>query len=412
MLLGNNICWADERTSIRESFVNIYSGPGRGYPIFHIAVRNEWIEIIQIRTDWFKVNTQKGVTGWAYKEDLGLTLSTDGNPISFDRYIEQNYQNQRFEFGFSGGSMAKKNAMAARLSYRINPIFTAETSWLNAADDFSTSVLYNINILIHPMTFTRFTPYFTMGAGRFFTEPDDSIENGVTSYSSSLNVGAGMHYYLSSRFLLRLDYRNYYVYLSDSEIGSHQEWTTGFSFFYGSHAESLFQELFDTSLNTLDFEVGIILGSYSMEDLPANISQGLRLAYFITEDFFVEWTHMASTLKDSNYESMGFNLFSDDNDQMSYYSLVVGYNALPGEIVFRNKYDWGTQLYFVAGVGNTSIKNEDHFTVSLGAGLRITPTDNIAIHWDVRDHIFNTALFGEEKTTNNFEIQYGISYIF
>ena len=411
LLLNTQTAVAEERFTVRESYVNIYSGPGRGYPIFDIAERREWIEIIQIRTDWFKVRSQNGKVGWAYKEDLQLSLSPSGEPISFEQYILQNYQNQRFEFGFSGGNLASRSALGARFAYRLNPFFSAELGWLKASDAISTSTAYNLNLLLHPFTLGRLSPYFTLGVGQFNTVPDSSIENALASDSDAFNVGTGMYYYLSSRFLLRLDYRNYFVYLSDEEIGSHQEWTVGFSFFYGSHAETLFEKMFATSPNTLDFEIGLFIGSYSMQDLSANTSQGLRLAYFITEDFFVEGNLASSKLVDRGFESSGFNLFSDD-DQMRYYSLLMGYNALPGEIVFRGKFDWATQLYFVAGVGNTEIKNEDYFTVTVGAGLRISPTDNFAIHWDVRNHIFNSDLFGEEITTNNFEIHYGLSYIF
>ena len=410
-LLCAKTVWAEERVTVRVSYVNIYSGPGRGYPVFDIVERREWIDIIQIHTDWFKVRLQDKKMGWAHKDDLSLSLSPSGEPLNFKQYIQQNYQNQRFEFGFSGGKLANRSTMGVRVAYRLNPFFTPEMSWLHASDQISSSTVYNLNILLHPFTLNRLSPYFTLGVGRFKTVPDDSIVNAITSNSDAVNVGTGIYYYLTSRFLLRLDYRNYFVYLSDNSLGSHQEWTAGFSFFYGSHAETLFREIFDTAPKILDFEIGLFLGSYSMEDLSANTSQGVRLIYFISEDFFVEGNFASSDLSDRSFENDGFNLFSDDN-QMRYYSLMAGYNALLGEIIFREKYNWGTQLYLIVGIGNTEIKNEDHFTISFGAGLRVTPTNNFALHWDVRNHLFNSDLFGVETTTNNFEIHYGISYIF
>ena len=55
-------------------------------------------------------------------------------------------------------------------------------------------------------------------------------------------------------------------------------------------------------------------------------------------------------------------------------------------------------VYFTLGAGSTRFAGDDHFTVALGAGLRVLANDWIALHLDVRDHMFESDLLGENKT--------------
>ena len=51
------------RLQVAEPFVELHTGPGRGFPIYHVVERYEWIEIIKRKTDWFKIRTRDDKTG-------------------------------------------------------------------------------------------------------------------------------------------------------------------------------------------------------------------------------------------------------------------------------------------------------------------------------------------------------------
>ena len=38
-----------------EPYIELHTGPGRGYPIFYIAERGESVTVLKQRTDWIKV---------------------------------------------------------------------------------------------------------------------------------------------------------------------------------------------------------------------------------------------------------------------------------------------------------------------------------------------------------------------
>ena len=40
---------------------------------FHVAARDEWVEVLLRRTDWFKVRSQKGAEGWVQRAQLEAT---------------------------------------------------------------------------------------------------------------------------------------------------------------------------------------------------------------------------------------------------------------------------------------------------------------------------------------------------
>jgi len=167
------------------------------------------------------------------------------------------------------------------------------------------------------------------------------------------------------------------------------------------------------TIDTEDFEIAIFSGLYSAEDFGTNMVIGARVAYHVTENIFFEAAYAKTDTSETSYESLsgGAPLLSDNDRELTYYNASVGFNLLPGEAFIGKGWAFNTALYVIGGVGNTSFANDDRFTVNFGAGYRFLATDWLAIHLDVRNHIFDTGLFGE-KTTNNLEFTGGFSIFF
>ena len=68
-------------------------------------------------------------------------------------------------------------------------------------------------------------------------------------------------------------------------------------------------------------------------------------------------------------------------------------------------------IWWPASAAPTS-RGDDRFTVSGGFGYRVLPTDWIAVHFDVRDHVYDIDLLGEKKIVNNLEAHLGLSVFF
>jgi outer membrane beta-barrel protein len=166
-------------------------------------------------------------------------------------------------------------------------------------------------------------------------------------------------------------------------------------------------------IDTEDFEITAYYGLISVEDFGSNSIYGARVAYHVSEGLFLEGTYaMAGDVDRSSVEVLSnIDLLGSDRDY-SYYDLAIGWNLLPGEVFLGRNHAFNSALYVIGGAGNTSFADEDLFTLTFGAGYRVLATDSIALHFDVRDHLFDNDVTGEDKTTHNIEFNLGVSWFF
>lgn len=174
------------------------------------------------------------------------------------------------------------------------------------------------------------------------------------------------------------------------------------------------REIKESDLDTEDFEVGLYFGVINIEDFGSNDVVGVRFAYHVSEDFFIEAAYAESSLSETSFERLSgdIQLLTDDQRDVSYYNLSVGYNFLPGEVFLGSKRALNTNFYLIAGIGSTEFADEEQFTYNVGAGLNVFPTDWLSIRLDFRDYIFEHDIFGETVSTNNLEATLGFNIYF
>jgi len=161
-------------------------------------------------------------------------------------------------------------------------------------------------------------------------------------------------------------------------------------------------------IDTENFEVGGFIGMMSVEDFGVNTVIGARLAYHMTEDLFVELSAGRADTGQTSFERLSgaAQLLTEADRELTYYNVSLGYNVLPGEGFFGEGRALNTTFYVIGGVGKTKFAGDNRFTLNLGLGLRLIPRDWLAVHADIRDHIFDIDLLGQSKTSHNFEARY------
>jgi outer membrane beta-barrel protein len=167
-------------------------------------------------------------------------------------------------------------------------------------------------------------------------------------------------------------------------------------------------------IDTEDFEVGIFAGVMSVEDFGANGVLGARLAYHVTEDVFVEAAYGRTDTDLTSYERLSgaAEVLTDAERKYSYYNISLGYNLLPGESFIGRHRAFTSDMYLIGGIGATEFAGDKRFTWNFGAGYRLLLNDWLALHADVRDHIFDIDVLGEDKTAHNIEIHTGATVFF
>ncbi len=174
------------------------------------------------------------------------------------------------------------------------------------------------------------------------------------------------------------------------------------------------REVEPPGIDTENFEAGLFIGTVSIEDFGSSLLYGGRLAYHFSEDLFAEATVGSAKAGRTSYEELSGSaeLLTDSERQFTYYDLSLGWNALPGEVFFGGRHAMPSAVYFTLGAGSTNFAGDDHFTVALGAGLRLLANDWIALHLDVRDHLFESDLLGENKVTQNLQVAFSVTAFF
>jgi outer membrane beta-barrel protein len=174
------------------------------------------------------------------------------------------------------------------------------------------------------------------------------------------------------------------------------------------------REIKPAKIDTEDFEIGAYIGIKSVEDFETNLVYGARLAYHVSENFFVEGTYGRTDVGETSFEKLsgGAPILTDSGREYTYYDLSAGYNILPGEVFFGRNRAFSSALYVLAGAGNTDFADDSHFTIVFGAGYRMLLKDWLATHITVRDHLFSSDVLGESKTSHNIEMTLSLTTFF
>jgi outer membrane beta-barrel protein len=174
------------------------------------------------------------------------------------------------------------------------------------------------------------------------------------------------------------------------------------------------REVKTPKIKAKDFELGAYFGSLTIEDFGTNPVYGVRAAYHVTEDFFLEGFLGRSKAGLSALEEVfpDITVVSNSGRYFTYYDLDVGYNVLPGEVFLGRGRAFNTALYVTVGMGDVKFADQDQFALNFGLGYRVLITDWLAMHFDVRDHVFESSLFGVDKNVHNLEATLGLTTFF
>jgi uncharacterized protein YgiM (DUF1202 family) len=235
LCLGTATGWTREQrpeVSVEDAFIELHTGPGRGYPVFYVAERGETISVLRRRTDWFQVQVPRGEEGWVHLEQIARTLGMDGEAFEVPDFSIDNYTARRWEVGVQYGDFGGANVISAYGGYGLTENLQLELWVGQALGRFSDSKLVNVNITHLMFPDRRATPLFTLGAGTIDTSPKATLVATTDRRDSMAHAGLGVRTYLTRRFVFRAEYKAYVVFTSRDDNEEVREWKAGFSFFF------------------------------------------------------------------------------------------------------------------------------------------------------------------------------------
>ena len=221
-----------ERLQITEAYIELRTGPGRGFPVFFVAGRDEWIEIELRHTDWYKVRTDGGKIGWVNRQQLESTLTAAGGRKSFRDVLLDDYLTRRVQLGAAWGHFKSEPMLKLWGSYRLSETLSVEGTLGQVQGVFSGTDFWHLNLLAEPWSDRRFSPFAGIGFGKFKNFPNQSLIGAQTTDAKLANGVIGVRYHLSDRFVLRADYSLYTAFVADTHSAEYRAFTLGVSFFF------------------------------------------------------------------------------------------------------------------------------------------------------------------------------------
>lgn len=223
---------ATERVQVTDPYIELRTGPGRGYPIHHVAARSEWIEIHLRHTDWYKVRTANGREGWVHRRQLETTLTEAGGQKTFRDVLVDDYLQRRVELGAAWGRFKSEPMLKVWSGYRFSDTLSVEGTVGQVQGTFSGTDFWHVGLNSEPWSDRRLSPFFGIGFGRFRNIPNASLVGALVTDAKLAHANVGVRYYLTERFVLRADYSIYTAFVADTRSTEYRAFTAGLSFFF------------------------------------------------------------------------------------------------------------------------------------------------------------------------------------
>jgi len=215
---------------VTAPYLEMHSGPGRGFPVIYVIGRDEIVTVLYSRTDWYKVRAPHGEEGWARRTDLSTTLLADGEPAPIPPYPD--FSSHHWELGAGYGVYNRQNLVTAYADYSMTESLDVEGVLQQALGTLDNRVIATIG-LRH--TFIPEWKWFspTAGLGGGYQHIVDKVPPAPLENSNEMAyVSLGARGFITRRFMWRADWRHYDVFNHLNVYEDLEEWKVAFAVFF------------------------------------------------------------------------------------------------------------------------------------------------------------------------------------
>ena len=223
------------QVTIADPFIELHTGPSGGYPIFHVVDRGARVTIIRSKTDWFRIETDDGVSGWASREQMRQTLLPSGEAFKLVDLDETDFEQRNWVFGMTGGEFGSAPVFTLFGGYSFTENLAAEIHLGQSIGTSSSSRMITGNLLLQPMPDLTWSPYLTLGLGKIEVKPSSILITPDDEINTLVLAGIGVQRFISRRFMFRFELNQYVIFSADSTRNDNEvvnEWKFGFAVFY------------------------------------------------------------------------------------------------------------------------------------------------------------------------------------
>jgi hypothetical protein len=215
---------------VAEPYLEMHSGPGRGYPVVYVVGRDEVLTVLYSRTDWFKVRAPHGQEGWARRSELALTKRITGEPAPIPPYPD--FATHRWEMGAGYGVFNHQNLVTAWGDFGLTDSLDVELVLQQALGTIDNRYIASLGLRHTFIPEWRwFSP--TAGIGGGYQYIDDKVPpKPLQTGNQVVYVSVGARGFITRRFMWRADWRKYVVFTNQNQNEEPEEWKFGLAVFF------------------------------------------------------------------------------------------------------------------------------------------------------------------------------------
>lgn len=221
-----------ESVVVQDPYLELHSGPGRGYPVVQVVDRGREVRLERQRTDWIKVATERGPQGWVHRSQLERTLTPQGEAVQLPGPSPESRLEHRWEVGAATGDFAGASMITVNTAYSLTRSLQLRADVSQLLGNFSNAWLVTAGLSHTFVPSWRVSPFFAIGGGAIRLEPDTSLVQALDRNEEVAYAAFGVRGFLSDRFLLQTEYRGYVVFTNRDENEELDAWTLGFTYFF------------------------------------------------------------------------------------------------------------------------------------------------------------------------------------
>jgi uncharacterized protein YgiM (DUF1202 family) len=215
---------------VTQPFLEMHSGPGRGFPVIYVVARDEVVTVLYSRTDWYRVRAPGGQEGWARRDDLARTETMAGEPAPIPPYPE--FATHRWELGAGYGVFNHENLVTAWGDFGLTDSLDAELVVEQAFGTIDNRFIATLG-LRHTFIpeFKWISPTAGIGFGYQYIkdrEPPAPPQNS----NQMAYISLGARGFITRRFMWRADWRKYVVFTNQNQNEEPDEWKVGLAVFF------------------------------------------------------------------------------------------------------------------------------------------------------------------------------------
>ncbi|TQV74206.1 SH3 domain-containing protein [Exilibacterium tricleocarpae] len=219
-----------------DPFVEMHTGPGRGYPVFYTVEQGETIQVITRRTGWYEISTADGRKGWARADQVARTLLPTGEPVDLPSVSYGDYLKNSWRAGFNAGQLSSDeikgmDTFSFTLGYRPLSWLGVEVESGKLYDNEIRGDYYNLNVLVEPFSHWKLSPALVVGGGSIEIESQPELTPLEFEDESFYSLGLSVNYYIGRNFVVRTGYQSYTISGEDDDERL-DRWNLGFNAFF------------------------------------------------------------------------------------------------------------------------------------------------------------------------------------